>query len=96
MLKDATVRARISHKLKHDAESILGELGISMSEAITLFLSQVRLRKGLPFDVMIPNAKTRRAIQEAQKGVGVKKYDSVDAFFEDMGVSTDASSKDKE
>ena len=95
MLKDATVRARVSQKLKHDAESILDNLGISMSEAITLFLSQVRLRQGLPFDVMIPNAQTRRAIAEAQKGVGVKKYDSVDTFFEAMDVKTSAASKGK-
>ena len=58
MLKDTTVRARVSRKLKHDSESILEKLGMSMSEAITLFLSQVRLRKGLPSDVMIPNRKS--------------------------------------
>jgi len=95
MLKNATVRARVNHKLKHDSETILEKLGMSMSEAITLFLSQVRLRKGLPFDVMIPNAETRRAIKEAQQGIGVKSYDGVDDFFNDMDVSTDASSKDK-
>jgi len=96
MLKDTTVRARVNHKLKHDSESILGKLGMSMSEAITLFLSQVKLRKGLPFNVILPNAETRQAIKEARRGIGIKNYTSVDDFFEDMDVGANASSKDKE
>lgn len=50
-MKDAVVRARVQPDLKEDAERVFAALGIDTSEAIRMFLSQVRLRKGLPFAV---------------------------------------------
>ena len=50
-MKTATIRARTEPGLKADAERVFRKLGISSSEAINLFYSQVRLRKGLPFPV---------------------------------------------
>jgi DNA-damage-inducible protein J len=41
--------------LKKDAEAVFAELGLNTAEAIRLFLSQVRLRKGLPFAVTVPD-----------------------------------------
>jgi len=49
--KDAYVRARIDSGLKRDTERILDRLGLSTTEAIRLFLVQVRLQEGLPFHV---------------------------------------------
>ena len=49
--KDAYVRARVDDGLKRDTERILERLGLSTTEAIRLFLVQVRLQKGLPFHV---------------------------------------------
>lgn len=54
-MKEATVRARVDSKLKSDAEAVFGTLGINTTEAIRMFLSQVRLRRGLPFIVGIPD-----------------------------------------
>lgn len=45
------VRARVDPTLKIEAEAVFQELGLSTSEAIRMFLSQVRLRRGLPFRV---------------------------------------------
>ncbi|MCL6268767.1 type II toxin-antitoxin system RelB/DinJ family antitoxin [Sansalvadorimonas sp. 2012CJ34-2] len=59
MAKETTVRARISEELKQDAEDILRQLGLNTSQAINLFFSQVVLRKGLPFDVCLPDEETR-------------------------------------
>jgi addiction module RelB/DinJ family antitoxin len=49
--KDSYVRARVDTKLKRDTEKILDRLGLSTTEAIRLFLVQVRLQEGLPFHV---------------------------------------------
>ncbi|MBN1670822.1 MAG: type II toxin-antitoxin system RelB/DinJ family antitoxin [Kiritimatiellae bacterium] len=49
--QDTYVRARVDNRLKRDAERILDRLGLSTTEAIRLFLVQVRLQKGLPFHV---------------------------------------------
>ena len=54
-MREAIVRARVDSKLKADAEAVFGILGINTTEAIRMFLSQVRLRRGLPFVVGIPD-----------------------------------------
>jgi DNA-damage-inducible protein J len=54
-MKDAIVRARVEPRLKAEAESVFETLGISTTEAIRMFLTQVKLRRGLPFVVEIPD-----------------------------------------
>ena len=54
MVKSSHVYARIEPDLKEQAEGILAALGISASNAITMFYKQIVLRKGLPFDVKLP------------------------------------------
>jgi len=53
-VKDAIVRARVEPRLKEEAESVFECLGISTTEAIRMFLTQVKMRRGLPFAVEIP------------------------------------------
>jgi DNA-damage-inducible protein J len=86
MAKTAMITTRVDPDLKADAEKVLRKLGISTTEAINLFLSQVRLRKGLPFDVKIPNKTTLKAMQDAEKGRNLSGYDSLDEFFEKMSA----------
>ncbi len=84
MTKTATVRARIEPGLKRDAEAVLSELGLSTSEAITLFLRQVTLRQGLPFPVQIPNQETRKAITEARDRIDLETHPTVDEWSDEM------------
>ncbi|MFX6277471.1 type II toxin-antitoxin system RelB/DinJ family antitoxin, partial [Acinetobacter baumannii] len=56
--KSATVRAKIDIRLKTDVENVLRKLNLSMSEAISLFMAQIKLRKGIPFDIRVPNKET--------------------------------------
>jgi DNA-damage-inducible protein J len=57
-MQDTVVRARVSSALKEDTEKVFDSLGLTTTEAIRMFLAQVRLRGGLPFDVVIPNDNT--------------------------------------
>ena len=84
MAKTAMITTRVEPELKTDAEKVLKALGISTTEAINLFLSQVRLRKGLPFDVKIPNKTTLKAMKDAEEGRNLTSYDGVADFFEKM------------
>ncbi len=68
MAKTATVRARVEPQLKHDAEHVLEQLGLSPTTAIGMFYEQISLRNALPFDVSLPNAKTQAAMQDAEAG----------------------------
>ena len=54
MAKTANLYARIEPDLKQQAEDILTSLGITASNAITLFYKQIILQKGLPFEIKLP------------------------------------------
>ena len=81
MAKDANVFARVDAGMKEQAERILSQLGLPMSNAINLFLNQVVLRRGLPFEVSLPTvtppalgSMTREQIDaEIQKGIDACK-----------------------
>ena len=77
MRKTETIRARVEPRLKREAEAVLKKIGLTPSEAITLFLTQVKLTKGLPFPLRVPNAETRRAIREAQERKNLETFESV-------------------
>ena len=82
-IKEAVVKARTEPSLKRETDAILSGLGITTTEAIRMFLTQVRLHKGLPFDVRIPNAETQAAIEELESGRG-QRFDSVESLFADL------------
>jgi DNA-damage-inducible protein J len=80
MAKSKMIRARVEPRLKHDAEAVLDKLGISPTEAITLFYRQVTLYRGLPFPVRIPSAATRKALQQARQRKNIETFDTVEAW----------------
>ena len=86
MSKTATVRARIEPHLKEEAEHVLGGLGLSATQAITLFYRQVTLRKGLPFEVVIPTATTRRALNRTDAGKDLVVCRDADDMFRKLGI----------
>jgi DNA-damage-inducible protein J len=86
MSKTTTVRARIEPHLKKEAEHVLGNLGLSATQAITLFYRQVTLRKGLPFDVVIPNTSTRRTFESTDAGKNLVVCKDADDMFRKLGI----------
>jgi DNA-damage-inducible protein J len=84
MAKTAMITARVEPELKANAEKVLKRLGISTTEAISLFLSQIRLQKGLPFDVKIPNKTTLETFRKTDEGKEINEYKSVDDFVKKM------------
>jgi DNA-damage-inducible protein J len=64
----ATINTRIDGRVKKSAEAVFKKVGISMSDAVSLFMTQVSLQQGLPFAVSIPNAATQRAMREVDEG----------------------------
>lgn len=81
MSKSAMIRARVEPELKDRAEAMLEEIGLTATSAITLFYRQIIQRRGLPFELRLPNAATRRAMQEARTGRGVVEARSMDELF---------------
>jgi len=88
MPKSAVVTARVDPKLKHEAERIFAEIGLTTSQAVALFLKQVGLRNGLPFSVRVPvpNDTTRVALDDARERRDLATYETTDSLFEDLGI----------
>ena len=66
-MKTAIINARIKPELKGDVEQILAQLGITTTQAITMFFEQIRMNRGIPFQLKIPNAETVTAMKEARE-----------------------------
>lgn len=58
--------ARVAPERKARAERVLERLGLSATTAITLYYEQILLRRGIPFDIALPNATTQRAMRDAE------------------------------
>ena len=67
-----TTSIKLDVEIKAKAKEIFKELGITMGEAVNIFLSQVALHKGLPFEVKIPNEATKKAIEDARKSINME------------------------
>ena len=87
MSKTKTIHVRIDSDLKKNAGYLLNSLGISTSEAIKIFLSQVVLNRGLPFEVKVPkyNEETELAMKEARKiSKTGKGFKDIDLLFKEL------------
>jgi len=76
------IRARVDPELKAEVESIFRDLGLSITEAITLFYQQVSLRRGLPFEVRIPNEDTIRTFETTDRGEDVTQAEDAEDLFD--------------
>jgi DNA-damage-inducible protein J len=86
MRKSAMIRARVEPELKLEVENIFKELGLTTTEAITLFYHQVKARKGIPFEISIPNETTLETAKKTNAGKELNEYASLDEFTKKMGV----------
>ena len=73
MQKSSIVHTRISPEVKQECDYIFSKLGITTSYAITLFLNQVTLRKGIPFDVVLPEKEDLVSFAENVSSVDAGK-----------------------
>ena len=87
MSKTDTLHIRIEPSVKQKAEETLNDLGLSITEAINVFLKQVILNDGIPFEIKKPkyNKETIQAIEDTKNGKNLSKtFDSVDEMFEEL------------
>ena len=73
-MKTTMIHARVEPDLKHEAEVILKQLGLNTTQAVTLFFQQIRLHKGLPFEVKLPTAETEDAFRDVLAGKNLEPF----------------------
>ena len=90
MAKTATINIRIEPDIKKQAEALFSSFGITVSDAVNMFIRMSLMEGGMPFALKQPrfNAETEAAMREAReiaKGTKTaKKYHSVDDMFKDI------------
>lgn len=84
-LSDTYVRARIDTNTKERAAEALEAMGLSISDAIRLLMLRIADEHRLPFDIKVPNVRTRKAISELEAGKG-KRFNSVKSLMEDLNA----------
>ena len=86
MPKTAIISARVDPQLKQSAEKVFKELGLTTTQAITLFYKQVELERGLPFAVRVPNNVTAKALEQARTRQSLESFNTLDDLFKDLGI----------
>ena len=84
MSKTATIQARIDPQIKESAKTVLDKLHLSMSEAISIFLTQVSLNNGIPFEIKIPNELTAQTLRKSEQGKELHQVSSIESLFEEL------------
>ena len=74
-MKTSIINARVKPELKGDVEKILSKLGISTTQAITMFLEQIRIKRGIPFPLQLPNDETLDVMQDARNNENLKAFE---------------------
>lgn len=85
MSANAVVRARVNESIKREASIVLEAMGLTVSDAFRIMLTRVANEKALPFEPLVPNAKTIAAMKEARAGKS-KPFNSVDALMADLNA----------
>lgn len=76
---------RLDLESKLEAYKVFEKVGLKPVQAFNLFLRQVALRGGLPFEIKVPNADTLAAMKELEAGKG-KIYKTSADLYKDLGI----------
>lgn len=90
MAKTSSIHVRVEPKVKEEAEKILDTLGMTPAEAINIYLKQIILHCGIPFEIKAPQFSDEmlEALKEAEEiekhPENYKSYKTVEDFMEDL------------
>jgi DNA-damage-inducible protein J len=89
--KNATLQIRVRSDLKQSVESILNELGLTPSQAVTLFFNQIVIKKEIPFKISLhePNEQLLASMKEIDEMIANKDYSKAmtkDELYKELGL----------
>jgi len=86
MAASVMVHVRVSEDVKTQAAETLALMGLSVSDAVRVFLTRVAAERQLPFALKVPNAATRAAMAEADEILKARRarFATADELFDDL------------
>lgn len=90
MTASAMIHVRVDEKIKAEAAETLGAMGLSVSDAVRVFLTRVVEEKRIPFIIKVPNSETQAAMQEADSMMSEQeaRFTSAQGLIDDIEVKT--------
>jgi DNA-damage-inducible protein J len=85
MAASTLVQARIDGAVKEEAAAVLAAMGLTVSDAVRMLLTRVAHDHALPFDPLVPNKKTIKAMKEARAGK-LRSFRSTEALMADLNA----------
>ena len=86
MATNTVVRARIDEHIKEEASIVLATMGLTVSDAFRIMLTRIAREKALPFEPLVPNAETIKAMKQARSGKGLTGVKNVDDLMADLNA----------
>jgi DNA-damage-inducible protein J len=90
MAATAMIHVRVDEEVKVQAAETLASMGLSVSDAVRVFLKRVVVEQAMPFDVRVPNAETRTAMAEADEIIRRRnaRFSNADELFDGLEDDT--------
>jgi len=89
MAQSSMLHIRVDDETKTQATEALAAMGLSMSDAVRIFLKPVVNDQAFPLELKVPNAETRAAMEEARAMMKARqaRFESADALFDELEKS---------
>lgn len=86
MAQSSMLHIRVDDETKTQATEALAAMGLSMSDAVRIFLKRVVNDQAFPLELKVPNAETRAAMEEARAMMKARqaRFESTDALFDEL------------
>ena len=86
MAQSSMLHIRVDDETKIQATAALAAMGLSMSDAVRIFLKRVVNDQAFPLELKVPNAETRAAMEEARAMMKARqaRFESTDALFDEL------------
>ena len=88
-MANININIRMDSDLKQQFEAFCNDVGMTMTTAFTVFAKKAVREYRIPFEIgaEVPNAETKKAIEDARKGIGMSKaFPSVEELMEDLNA----------
>ena len=86
MAQSSMLHIRVDDEVKTQATEALAAMGLSMSDAVRIFLKRVVNDQAFPLELKVPNAETRAAMEEARAMMKARlaRFESADALLDEL------------
>ena len=79
----STINIRVEEELKAKAQETFDKLGLDLTSGIRIYLNQVVIREGIPFDVTLRKSELELAIEDIESD-RVNSYKNLDELFKEL------------